>query len=1142
MTEVAALGLRVDGTENVEKATDALGGFSDAGEKAQKSTDGLGKESQKAAPRVKKVGDEAQNASKGFVDMYREMQKTAKYLAAAFALNQLKNFADQWSDMQSVVGAAIGDMSQAGDMMGRLTDIANASYSPIEQTVGIYSRNVSVLRELGKSAADAANFTESLNHMLVLTATRGQQAESVQNALSKAMAVGRLQADGLETVLANGGEVAQALANELGTTVNGLRALASEGRITGQVIADAIIKPLDDVRIRAGEMDATIGDSFVRLGNNVVSMVGQFSEASGAGQSVADVIFSVADSIKNATGFMVSFGATAAPIFSGIASVLVTVVENSKLAVIALAGFYAPAMIGGLVTLSKTLVTGVAGGIKAVTAALAANPIGIAIAAVAVAGYALYSAFSEAKSGADALRNTLNDMQSPLSETVDKFNKLSKDQQANKLVEYTKSLEESTKKASKAFTDLTTSVAGINLIRFGIPRAELDAVIERLEDAKSKGEALTPVLDEFATKFNIPSSALQSWHQLAGGFDEAKQGAQGFQKILDAVKKSLDVLSTSAGGVAKGMDKWDEYVKKLTDARDVIGMNARQLGEFEAAQAGANSVQKEVAGIITSQTDAYKKLQSAIEGKDKKAAEAAQSNIRALDIERQKVELLAIKTNALIAATNAFARGEVSGDVASGILKNMLAGFAQAEAAIKVSQEAEDQIKNIYANTSPKTTGGGGGGGRNEELQNMIKQLQLQKETLGMTEEAAARYEIEIAKGSETDRKRALSLYDQVQAWKETEKAMQSAIDSSRQYLAFQQEMEVFQQKLALDSAGAGMGRRQREIAEADLAIRQEYAQKRLDLEMAQQVKETALTQEQYNERLAMFQQFEEQKLLGVQQSAEARALAEADWMNGMSRAWEDFAVQAQDIAGQTEEIFSGMLNSFTAGFGNAFEKMIFDSEDLGEAMRNVAQGMARAVVNALAQMAAQWLVYQAVQLLVGKTTQMSGAIAMAATAQATALQAGLAAFASTAAIPVVGPAAAPAAMGAALAVATPLATAIGITAMAGMAHDGIDSIPQTGTWLLEKGERVTTANTSAKLDATLARVDSQLQNNERGILPSSAPIINVIEDKSRAGTQEITQTEDGGYSASIFVAAIMGGGEEAQVLESVYGLQRQGT
>ncbi|MBD8370325.1 phage tail tape measure protein, partial [Klebsiella pneumoniae] len=35
--------------------------------------------------------------------------------------------------------------------------------------------------------------------------------------------------------------------------------------------------------------------------------------------------------------------------------------------------------------------------------------------------------------------------------------------------------------------------------------------------------------------------------------------------------------------------------------------------------------------------------------------------------------------------------------------------------------------------------------------------------------------------------------------------------------------------------------------------------------------------------------------------------------------------------------------------------------------------------------------------------------------------------------------------------------------AAVGMAHDGIDAVPETGTWLLQKGERVVTANTSAK-------------------------------------------------------------------------------
>ena len=44
-------------------------------------------------------------------------------------------------------------------------------------------------------------------------------------------------------------------------------------------------------------------------------------------------------------------------------------------------------------------------------------------------------------------------------------------------------------------------------------------------------------------------------------------------------------------------------------------------------------------------------------------------------------------------------------------------------------------------------------------------------------------------------------------------------------------------------------------------------------------------------------------------------------------------------------------------------------------------------------------------------------------------------------------------------------------TNIQGQAHDGLMSVPKTGTYLLEKGERVTTERTSAKLDQTLQQV-----------------------------------------------------------------------
>jgi len=97
---------------------------------------------------------------------------------------------------------------------------------------------------------------------------------------------------------------------------------------------------------------------------------------------------------------------------------------------------------------------------------------------------------------------------------------------------------------------------------------------------------------------------------------------------------------------------------------------------------------------------------------------------------------------------------------------------------------------------------------------------------------------------------------------------------------------------------------------------------------------------------------------------------------------------------------------------------------------------------------------------------------------------AALSAFTAMIGVPFVGPAIAPGAAIAAAGAAGVLMTAVGAS-LDGQAHDGIDYVPADGTWNLKKGERVTTAETSAKLDRTL---DSVANNSTQ---PGALKIIN---------------------------------------------------
>ena len=147
---------------------------------------------------------------------------------------------------------------------------------------------------------------------------------------------------------------------------------------------------------------------------------------------------------------------------------------------------------------------------------------------------------------------------------------------------------------------------------------------------------------------------------------------------------------------------------------------------------------------------------------------------------------------------------------------------------------------------------------------------------------------------------------------------------------------------------------------------------------------------------------------------------------------------------------------------------------------------------------------------------------------------AGLSAFTAMIGIPFVGPAIAPGAAIAATAAAGVLMTAVGAS-LDGQAHDGIDFVPADGTWNLKKGERVTTAETSVKLDRTLERV----QRNSSG--GGSGTVVNLHEDASRAGQVQTSTGPDGKQIMEVFVSNIRSQSGAAKAFEQTYGLKRVG-
>lgn len=335
--------------------------------------------------------------------------------------------------------------------------------------------------------------------------------------------------------------------------------------------------------------------------------------------------------------------------------------------------------------------------------------------------------------------------------------------------------------------------------------------------------------------------------------------------------------------------------------------------------------------------------------------------------------------------------------------------------------------------------------------------------------------------------------------------------------------------------AGAGSGDKMKERMKALLEIQQDYNKQAAELQT--QLNGGDITQELYDTETQMLADALAERLeLQTDYYAQIDD-AQNNWLDGVTSAWENYRDTAMDFQQQAADFTTGTLNDATSGVASFLETVRKDTGSAGEAFVQFGVTMLNSVVGSLEQMLAQWIVTQTAQLIFGKATQASAGIAMVANAQATAFQASLAAFASTAAIPIVGPILAPGAAAAAASFAAPLVAGVATSTAVGMAHDGIDSVPVDGTWNLQKGERVTTSQTSAKLDKTLDDVQKSRIDGA-----ASKQTVNIIEDASKAG-QTRTRLDDDGVTqmTDVFVSQIYGDGPLAEALQNRFGLRGVG-
>ena len=363
------------------------------------------RDQQKEAGGAGRIFDRLRNSVLGLAGAYAGMQ----------GIRALSSMADQWSDLNARVGLAVGSMEASGLVLDRLGDVADRTYSALGTTVEAFIANSTALRELGYSTKQQLDYTEALNNALVVSGARGDRAARVQDALAKAMALGSLRGQELNTVIAAGGRVAEVIAEQLGVGVNQLRTLGAQGKITGDIIYSALTTRMEELGEQAEEMPATIEDGFQRIQNAMLRSVGQFDQATGASAALAAVLIGVADGIRAFGDTMVTVAALAStaltPLFNVLGAISDAIGGLDRLVTIAgaaIMGAFGPLALGAVASLAMVIGGALVNAIRAVGVAMMANPLSLLIGGITAAVTAIYLFRDEIKNaiGVDVVEIT----------------------------------------------------------------------------------------------------------------------------------------------------------------------------------------------------------------------------------------------------------------------------------------------------------------------------------------------------------------------------------------------------------------------------------------------------------------------------------------------------------------------------------------------------------------------------------------------------------------------------------------------------------------------------------------------------------------------------------------------------------------
>lgn len=199
--------------------------------------------------------------------LLNKIKNIAIAMGGLTAVKKLIQLSDDMTSTQARLSLIVDDGGSVADLEKRIMASAQRSRAS-------YLTTAKAVSQMGLMAGDAfANnneliaFTETLNKQYVIAGANAAGAEAATLQLTQALASGVLRGEELNSVFEQAPNVIQSIADYMGVPIGQIRTMAAEGKITADIVKNAMFAAADEVNAKFESMPMTWGQVFTQAGN-----------------------------------------------------------------------------------------------------------------------------------------------------------------------------------------------------------------------------------------------------------------------------------------------------------------------------------------------------------------------------------------------------------------------------------------------------------------------------------------------------------------------------------------------------------------------------------------------------------------------------------------------------------------------------------------------------------------------------------------------------------------------------------------------------------------------------------------------------------------------------------------------------------